>query len=377
MSAADEDFEAAGPLALFHARLTAGELAPDPLQARAAARLQQLWDELHDYRPGNGGGWRARLGLAKPAPAPKGLYIFGRVGRGKSMLMDAFFSTVAMTKKRRVHFFGFMADVHARIHARRAEKGDPILPVAQDLAAETTLLCFDEFHVVDIADAMILGRLFAALFAAGVVVVATSNRAPDALYDGGLQRERFLPFIDLLKERLDVIELDGPRDYRLARFKGRQVYFTPADEAARRALAHAFADLTDSAAPTAESLTVLGHKVEVPRAAKNVAWFRFDELCDRALGPSDYLALIARYHTFVVEGIPRLDVERRNEAKRFNIFIDALYDAHGNLVCSAAAPPQDIYTDGDGAFEFQRTVSRLIEMQSDAYIAARRDADGA
>ena len=377
-AAADEDAAEAGPLGLFQARLTAGELAPDPLQARAAKRLQQLWDELQDYHPQASGGFLARLGLAKPLPRPpKGLYIYGRVGRGKSMLMDAFFSTVpGEKKKRRVHFFAFMAEVHARIHARRAEKGDPIAPVAQDIARETSVLCFDEFHVVDIADAMILGRLFAALFAAGVVVVATSNRAPDKLYEGGLQRERFLPFIDLLKERLDVIELDGPRDYRLQRFKGRQVYFTPPDAKAAAALARAFADLTDNATPVRESVTVLGREIDVPRAAKSVAWFTFEELCVNALGPNDYLALIGLFHTFILEAIPRMNFERRNEAKRFNIFIDTLYDAHGNLVCSAEAPPQDLYTEGDGAFEFQRTVSRLIEMQSDDYIAERRDGNG-
>ena len=377
MSAEDIDLEAEGPLALFRARLTHGELLPDALQARAAARLQELWQELKDYRPANGSNFLARFGLGKPPPRPpKGLYIFGRVGRGKSMLMDAFFATVPGEKKRRVHFFSFMADVHARIHARRAEKGDPIAPVAQDIANETAVLCFDEFHVVDIADAMILGRLFAALFAAGVVVVATSNRAPDKLYEGGLQRERFLPFIDLLKERLDVIELDGPRDYRLQRFKGRQVYFTPPDAKAKAAVAQAFADLTDNATPAHETLTVLGRELDVPRAAKSVAWFTFDELCVNALGPNDYLALIGRYHTFILEAIPRMNVERRNEAKRFNIFIDTLYDAHGNLVCSAEAPPQDLYPEGDGSFEFQRTVSRLIEMQSDDYIAARRDGNG-
>jgi cell division protein ZapE len=370
----DEDATAEGPLAVFHARLTAGELAPDPLQASAAERLQQLWDELQNYQPKPGAGFLARLGFGKPAPRPpKGLYIYGRVGRGKSMLMDSFFATVQGIPKRRVHFFAFMADVHARIHARRAEKGDPIAPVAQDIANETTLLCFDEFHVVDIADAMILGRLFAALFAAGVVVVATSNREPDRLYEGGLQRERFLPFIDLLKERLDVIELDGPRDYRLQRFKGRQVYFTPPDAKAEAALAQAFADLTDGATPERETLTVLGREIEVPRAAKNVAWFTFDELCIKALGPNDYLALVGRYHTFILDGIPKLNFERRNEAKRFNIFIDTLYDSHGNLVCSAEAPPQELYTEGEGSFEFQRTVSRLIEMQSDDYIAARRN----
>jgi cell division protein ZapE len=374
LSDTDSDHHLIGPLALFHARLAAGELAPDAMQARAVLRLQRLWGELQRYKPNNGKNWRAWLGLAvAPMPAPKGLYIYGSVGRGKSMLMDAFFTSVAMEKKHRVHFYAFMADVHARIHARREEKGDPIPPVAQSIAAETTLLCFDEFHVVDIADAMILGRLFAALFAEGVVVVATSNRAPGALYEGGLQRERFLPFIDLLKEKLDIIQLDGPRDYRLARFAGRQVYFTPVNDMTYRALEHAFGDLTENASAGRATLTVLEHEVVVPRAARGVAWFHFDELCGRALGPADYLALIARYHTFVVEGIPRMGTEQINEAKRFNIFIDTLYDAHGNLVCSAAVAPKDLYTEGDGSFEFQRTVSRLIEMQSDDYIVARGD----
>ena len=373
MSELDSDFEAEGPLALFHARLAAGEIAPDQMQERAAARLQTLWQQLTDYTPGNGKSWRARLGLSPRAEAPKGVYIHGRVGRGKSMLMDAFFATAPLEKKRRTHFYAFMADVHARIHARRAEKGDPIAPVAKAIAAETTLLCFDEFHVVDIADAMILGRLFAALFEDGVVVVATSNRAPGALYEGGLQRERFLPFIDLLKEKMDVVQLDGPRDYRLARFAGRQTYFTPVNDNTYRALEHAFGDLTDNASARGTSVAVLGREVAVPRAARGVAWFSFEELCAEALGPADYLALVARFHTFVVEGIPRLGRDQRNEAKRFNIFIDTLYDAHGNLVCSAAAPPQQLYTEGDGSFEFQRTVSRLLEMQSDDYIAARRD----
>ncbi len=369
----DSERDFPGPLALFHARLTAGELAPDPMQERAAARLQRLWEELQSYQPGNGKGWRTRLGLAPARTPPKGLYIYGRVGRGKSMLMDAFFTTATVEKKRRAHFYAFMLDVHARIHARRQEKGDPIIPVAKAIASETVLLCFDEFHVVDIADAMILGRLFTALFEAGVVVVATSNRAPGALYEGGLQRERFLPFIDLLKERLDVIKLDGPRDYRLARFAGRQTYFTPINDNTYRALEHAFGDLTDNQSAAPATVPVLGREIAVPLAAKGVAWFTFAELCGEALGPADYLALVARYHTFIVEGIPKMGFEQRNEAKRFNIFIDALYEAHGNLVCSAAAPPQELYTEGEGSFEFQRTVSRLLEMQSDDYIAARRD----
>jgi len=363
-------------LALFNARLTAGELAPDAMQERAAARLQVLWEELQSYQPANGKTWRKKLRLgATRAAVPKGLYIYGRVGRGKSMLMDAFFAAATVAKKKRVHFYAFMLDVHRRIHARREEKSDPIEPVAKAIAAETTLLCFDEFHVVDIADAMILGRLFTALFAEGVVVVATSNRAPDGLYEGGLQRERFLSFIALLKQKLDVLRLDGSRDYRLARFAGRQVYFTPIDDNSYRALERAFGDLTENVSAGKATVTVLGREIAVPRTAKGVAWFSFDELCGQPLGPADYLALVARYHTFVVEGIPQMSVEQRNEAKRLNIFIDTLYEAHGNLVCSAAVPPQSLYPEGDGSFEFQRTVSRLVEMQSDAYIAARGNGD--
>ncbi len=364
-----------GPLARYRLWRDSGRLQHDPAQELAALKLQSLARALGDYRPANGnGGWMARLGLVEaPEPAPQGLYIFGAVGRGKSMLMDMFFATAPVAPKRRVHFYAFMQEVHDRIHQRRHEKSDPIVPVAHAIAAEAKLLCFDEFQVTDIADAMILGRLFQALFAAGVVVVATSNRAPDDLYLNGLQRERFLPFMAMLKDELDVLELEGGRDWRLARFAGRQVYFVPADDRAYRALQRAFGDLTDNGPAGRASLDVLGHRVEVPRAAKGVAWFDFADLCVKPLGPADYLALCRTYHTFIIEGIPRLGPEQRNEARRFNTFIDALYEAHGNLVASAAAAPDALYPDGDGAFEFQRTVSRLIEMQSDAWIVARRN----
>jgi len=370
-----KDSVSEGPLALYRARRAAGTLLPDPAQELAVEKLQSLWRALTSYAPNNGAhGWRARLGLAPAAELPPmGLYIYGSVGRGKTTVMDMFFEAAPLEQKRRVHFYAFMLEVHERIHRRRRERGDPIGPVAREIGSEATLLCFDEFDVTDIADAMILSRLFEALFAEGVVVVATSNRAPDDLYKDGLQRDRFLPFIALLKQKLDILELDAIRDYRLARMLGRQVYFTPADDMAYRALERAFADLTDNASARSMTLLVQNRFVLVPRAAKEVAWFTFDELCKQPLGAADYLALCRRFHTIVLEAIPRLRREQRDAAKRFNIFVDTLYEAHGNLIASADAPPQGLYPEGDGTFEFQRTISRLIEMQSADYIAARRD----
>jgi cell division protein ZapE len=366
--------ESEGPQAAYRALVRSGDLIADPSQALAAEKLQGLSRALLHYKPGNGeGGWRARLGLiSRPDAAPQGLYLYGAVGRGKSMLMDLFFAATPMAKKRRVHFHAFMLEVHDRIFRQgKLVEGDSIAPVAKAIAAETTLLCFDEFQVTDIADAMILGRLFKKLFERGVVVVATSNRPPDDLYLDGLQRERFLPFIELLNEKLDVLELVGGRDYRRARLAGHPVYHCPLDDAARDALEEAFASLTDGAPGEALTLTVKGRVLTVPRAAKNVAWFTFAALCEQPLGAVDYLALAEHFHTFILEGIPALGPERRNEAARFNTLIDTLYEAHANLVASAEVPPEKLYPAGDRAFEFQRTVSRLIEMQSADYIAGR------
>jgi cell division protein ZapE len=363
------------PIEAYRALRQQGRLEPDAAQQLAVERLQSLHRALADYRPETGlRGWLARFGLAdhNGAYAPVGLYLCGPVGRGKSMLMDLFFATVRVVRKRRVHFHAFMLEVHDRIEQERREKTrEPIGKVAADIAAEAALLCFDEFQVDNIADAMILERLFTALFDAGIVVVATSNHAPDELYEHGLHRERFLPFIALLKRKLYVLELDSGRDYRLARLQGQRVFHYPLGEAARRALCSAFAELTDGAPGERTSLIIKGRTLTVPRATRNVAWFAFADLCAKPRGAADYLAIAERYGAVIVESIPRLTREERNEARRFNILIDALYDARTLLIASAEVPPEEIYTAGDGIFEFQRTVSRLIEMQSEDYIANR------
>ncbi|MGH6930295.1 MAG: cell division protein ZapE [Dongiaceae bacterium] len=364
---------AQGPLALYRARRRAGQLDADPAQELAAEKLQSLHHALVGYAPAAGrAGWRERLGLVRHREEPpQGLYIFGGVGRGKSMLMDLFFAAAPLERKRRVHFHGFMLEVHDGLHRQRQEHaadGDVLAPLAEQIVDESALLCFDEFQVGNIADAMLLGRLFTALFDLGVVVVATSNVAPGDLYQGGLQRERFLPFIDLLKERLDILELDGVTDHRRNRIKGMTVYHQPLGAAAGSALAHAFAQLTDSAAGAPTTLAVQGRMLTVPQAAKGVACFDFAELCERALGAADYIAIATHFHTVIVNGIPLMSPEQRNEARRFMTLIDALYEHKTNLICAAADAPDRLYVSGDGAQEFRRTASRLLEMQSVDYL---------
>ncbi|WP_244610680.1 cell division protein ZapE [Microvirga pakistanensis] len=365
-------------IARYDALVSSGTIERDPAQVRLLRQLQALAETLGNYRLArkpSALGWL--FGKKNPAP-PKGLYIWGSVGRGKTMLMDLFFEALPVRRKRRVHFHAFMADVHERIHDVRqklktgAVKGDdPIAPVAEALAAESWVLCFDEFTVTDIADAMILGRLFTALFAHGVVVVATSNVEPQHLYEGGLNRALFLPFIALLQERMTVVKLESRTDFRLEKLAGSPVFYTPADERSQAALTRAFRSLTGREQGRPVTLTVKGHPVEVPQAASGVARFSFEDLCSNPLGAADYLAIADEFETVILENIPRMTFERRNEAKRFIMLVDAFYDAHVKLLASAEAEVHELYRADSGreAFEFDRTVSRLIEMRSEEYLS--------
>jgi cell division protein ZapE len=358
----------------YDALIAAGELRPDPEQAAAAVRLDTLAVELE--HPKTTGFFRKRT-----LPA-RGVYLWGDVGRGKSMLMDLFFHHVAIDRKRRVHFAEFMLEVHGRIAIeRRKEQGDPIPPVAAALAEEARLLAFDEMMVTNSPDAMILSRLFTALIEAGVTVVTTSNRAPDDLYKNGLNREHFLPFIALVKERLDVLALNGPVDYRRDRLGQQDTWLVPNGPEATAELSAAFFRLTDyppedRAHVPSEELTVQGRTLHVPKALKGVAVFSFRRLCGEARGSADYLAIARRFHTVILVGIPILGPENRNEAARFVSLIDALYEHKVKLLAAADAQPDALYPRGDGAFEFQRTVSRLEEMRSDEYLAEGHGAAG-
>jgi cell division protein ZapE len=371
----------------YEALVASGAIEPDGAQVRLVAKLDALAERLAARRlarKGSALGWLFG-GRERDAAPLKGLYVWGAVGRGKTMLMDLFFDAVAMKRKRRVHFHAFMADVHERIFAfrQRVKRGeekdtDPIPEVAAELADETQLLCFDEFAVVDIADAMILGRLFKALLENGVTVVATSNVEPTRLYEGGLNRALFLPFIALFTERLDVTALEARTDFRLEKLAGSPVYHVPADAAAKAALDRSFQRLTGARRGKATRLMVKGHAVDVPQAAGGVARFRFADLCAKPYGASDYLAIADEFHTIIVEDIPVMDLDRRNEAKRFIILIDTFYDRRVKLLASAAAEANALYraTDGLEVFEFERTASRLIEMRSEEYLAlAHGDAD--
>ena len=356
----------------YNRLLGAGELRPDPDQRHAAEVLDRLAARLED---GTKPGLLRRI-LGKAPPARRGIYMWGGVGRGKSMLMDLAFEQIRCADKRRVHFHEFMLEVHERLRVERArEAGDPIEPLARALAIEAQLLAFDEMVINNSADAMILSRLFSQLLAQGVTVITTSNRPPRDLYKDGLNRELFLPFIDLIERQLDVLPLNGPTDYRLERLGGFPTWYTPGGQATTDALSRAFFRLTDyppedRAHVPSEDLALAGaRKLHVPKSLKGVAVFSFKRLCGEPRGAADYLAIAHRFHTVIIVGIPKLGPEKRNEAARFVTLIDALYENKVKLLAGADAAPEQLYTKGTGAFEFERTASRLIEMQSADYLA--------
>ncbi|WOJ90569.1 cell division protein ZapE [Methylocapsa polymorpha] len=364
-------------------KVTRGDIERDNGQDVVLRKLDQLRSSLASDSRAQRSKSIGRLLRPKPIAAPlRGLYIWGAVGRGKTMLMDLFFEAAPVARKRRVHFHAFMADVHARIHALRQEllrqdarRGagkcdDPIAAAADAIAETSSLLCFDEFNVTDIADAMILGRLFAALFARGVVIVATSNVKPDELYRDGLNRALFLPFISLIEDKMEVVRLEARADFRLEKLQDRVVYHVPPNAKSAAALTSAFKALTGAERGLPMTLDVLGRALAVPEALANVARFSFTDLCAAALGPADYLAIARQFHTVIVDSIPALEAAQRNEARRFITLIDTLYDRHVKLIASAEAEPADLYQAAQGreAHEFARTASRLIEMRSAAYL---------
>ncbi len=342
---------------LYDARVADG-LQDDPAQRAVLDKLENLRDWA-DAPPARG--W-----FRKP-PTPKGLYLWGGVGRGKSMLMDLFHGAVETSRKRRVHFHGFMQDVQAALHeARKTGVDDAIAPVAADIGEDLRLLCFDEMQISDIADAMIVGRLFQRLFDAGVVVVTTSNRPPRDLYKDGLNRPLFVPFIELIEQKMEVHHLAAREDYRQGGLQGRQVYFTPVDAEARKAIGALWDELVEEA-PAPLTLKLKGREVVIPQHANGVGRARFWELCGRALGPGDYLAIAEALDVLILEEVPRLGRSNFNEAKRFVTLVDALYEARCGLILSAADTPDQLYLEGEGSFEFERTASRLREMCSEGW----------
>ncbi|MCF3640001.1 AFG1 family ATPase [Rhizobium sp. TRM95111] len=363
------------------ALVAASDLHADPVQATMALRFDRLLVELHAQRPARKSsalGWLFAKRKPETASAPKGIYIHGGVGRGKTMLMDMFFDLAPLRRKRRAHFHEFMADVHERIHKHRQKlkngetrQADPVPPVAADLLAEARLLCFDEFSVTDIADAMILSRLFGALFAHGCILVATSNVEPGNLYRDGLNRSLFLPFVDLLKRHVEILPLDSPTDYRLEKEAGLPVFRHPLGPDADMAMESAWRHETRGAAAAPAEIAMKGRRIPVPLAAGRVARFSFRDLCEQPLGAADYLAILARYDTIFLEHVPLLGPDKRNETKRFINLVDTIYDHGARLFASAAAPPDMLLVQRKGTegFEFDRTVSRLIEIRSQDYLS--------
>jgi len=363
--------------AQYQSLIAAGAIEPDPAQAEVADAFASLERRLVTYKPARKQGLFGRLFADKDEP-PRGLYVHGDVGRGKTMLMDLFFQTCPVAHKRRAHFHEFMADVHERIYGFRQSiargelvDADVIGLTAQSIFDDAWLLCFDEFHVTDIADAMILGRLFSKLFELGIIVVATSNVAPEDLYKGGLNRALFLPFISQITDHMDVLRLDARTDFRLEKLAGIRMWLVPASREADAALDAAWIKLTGNAIGRPRDIPIKGRVLHVPCSAQGVARFFFSELCEKPLAASDYLRLAHDYHTVIIDRIPVMDHSKRNAAKRFITLIDALYDNAVKLMASAAADPLSLYvaTEGQEAMEFKRTSSRLIEMGSESYLA--------
>ena len=362
----------------YRALVASGAIESDPAQASAVEAFTALEAKLAGYRPARSGGLLKRLFSDGEVAPPRGLYVHGEVGRGKTMLMDLFFHDSPVTHKRRAHFHEFMADVHERIYAFRQKIAkheiadtDPVLLTAASIFDEAWLLCFDEFHVTDIADAMILGRLFTRLFELGTVVVATSNVAPEDLYKGGLNRALFLPFIAQLEQRMAVLRLDARTDFRLEKLAGIKMWLVPADTKAEAALDKAWAKLTSGAHDGPRDISIKGHVLHVPHSAHGVARFSFADLCEKPLGASDYLRIARDYHTVIIDRIPAMRYEHRNFAKRFITLIDTFYDNAVKLMASADADPISLYSANEGfeVNEFKRTASRLIEMGSESYLA--------
>ncbi len=367
--------------AAYRERLASGEIRPDAAQEAALSAFSRLEGDL------NALGEPAGLSsLFRKPKGARGIYLWGPVGRGKSMLMDLFYESAPIARKRRVHFHVFMAEVHASIDAWRkgdaaarkarfgqAKGDDPIVPTAELVAKDARLLCFDELQVTDIADAMILGRLFEALFGLGVTLVATSNRPPDDLYKNGINRQLFVPFIELLKEKLEVVAVRGPTDFRLDRLRGARTWLSPITPETEAEFDRLWADMLDGAPETGATLEVLGRKLHLPRASGGLLRAGFTSLCDHALGPQDYLAIADRFHTIFLEDVPQLSAGKRDAARRFNTLVDALYEAQAKLIAVAAVEPEALYPEGDGAFEFERTVSRLQEMRSADWLERIRD----